>query len=185
MLIDGAAVVEDDEPVVIDGYNSAVHEGVDIDIAATEAGEHLLEIVNTGDADEASSGTVMVIGEVTVLEPPRTSDLLTILGLLFVVEVVGLAIAVVIGGPLFSGLADSMTTKRTIVLALIVYSAIAVWGFFLDSVIEFWFLAFMNIFNYSPSISFIFRKQFVLNQSVSPEIYNFNFKFIFTLHYCV
>ena len=143
ILIDGAAVIEDDEEVVIDGYNSAVHEGVDIDVDAPEAGEHLLEIVNTGEADAASSGTAMVIGEATVMQPPRSSDLLAILGLLFVVEVIGLAVAVVVGRPLFSGLADTMTTKRTIILALIVYSAIAVWGFFLDSVIEFWFLAFM------------------------------------------
>ncbi|MCL1694093.1 MAG: MFS transporter [Actinomycetia bacterium] len=143
VLIDGSAVIEDDEPVIIEGYNSAIHDGVDIDIAATEAGEHLLEIVNTGEADEASSGTAMVIGEATVMQPPRTSDLLAILGLLFVVEAIGLAVAIVVGRPLFSGLADTMTTKRTIILALIVYSAIAVWGFFLDSVVEFWFLAFM------------------------------------------
>ncbi len=143
VLIDGAPAIEDDEPIVIDGYNPAVHEGVDIDIAAEEAGEHLLEIVNSGEADDASTGTVMAIGETTVRQPPRTSALLSILGLLFIVEVVGLGIAVVVGKPLFSGLADTMTTKRTIILALIVYSAIAVWGFFLDSVIEFWFLAFM------------------------------------------
>jgi UMF1 family MFS transporter len=143
VFIDGSAVVDDDEPVIIEGYNSAVHQGVDIDVAATEAGEHLLEIINTGDADEASSGTAMVIGEATVMQPPRTSDLLAILGLLFVVEAIGLAVAIVVGGPLFSGLADTMTTKRTIILALIVYSVIAVWGFFLDSVVEFWFLAFM------------------------------------------
>ncbi|MEN8114511.1 MAG: MFS transporter [Actinomycetota bacterium] len=143
VLIDGEAVIEDDEPVIIDGYNAAVHDGVDIDISAPAAGEHLLEIVNTEEVEEASSGMAMVIGEATVMQPPRTSALLTILGLLFVVEVVGLAIAVVVGGPLFSGLADTMTTKRTIILALTVYSAIAVWGYFLDSVIEFWFLAFM------------------------------------------
>ena len=143
VLIDGSPVVEDDEPVIIDGHNSAVHDGVDIDIAATDAGEHLLEIVNTGDADEASSGTAMVIGEATVMQPPRTSDLLSILGLLFVVEVVGLAVAIAVGRLLFSGIADTMTTKRTIILALIVYSVIAIWGFFLDSVVEFWFLAFM------------------------------------------
>ena len=143
VLIDGVPVIEDGDPVVIDGYNPAVHEGVDVDIAAEQAGEHLLEIVNSGEADEASTGTVMVIGEATVREPPRTSALLSILGLLFIVEVVGLGIAVVLAKPLFSGLADTMTTKRTIILALIVYSAIAVWGFFLDSVIEFWFLAFM------------------------------------------
>ena len=143
VLIDGAAVMEDEEPLVIDGYNPAIHEGVDVDIAATEAGEHVLSIVNTGEADDASTGTVIAIGEATVMQPPRTSDLLTILGLLFIVEIVGLAVAVVVGKALFSGFADTMTTKRTIILALVVYSAIAVWGFFLDSVIEFWFLAFM------------------------------------------
>ncbi len=143
VLIDGAAVIEDDEPLVIDGYNAAVHDGVDIDIAADAAGEHLLEIINTDAADEASVGTVIAIGEATVLPPPRSSDLLSILGLLLIVEVVGLAIAAMVGRPLFSGLANQMTTKRTIMLALLVYAAIAVWGFTLDSVVEFWFLAFM------------------------------------------
>jgi UMF1 family MFS transporter len=86
---------------------------------------------------------VIAIGEATVLPPPRSSDLLSILGLLLIVEVVGLAIAAMVGRPLFSGLANQMTTKRTIMLALLVYAAIAVWGFTLDSVVEFWFLAFM------------------------------------------
>ena len=36
-----------------------------------------------------------------------------------------------------------MTTKRTIFLALVIYSFVAIWGFFLNSVIEFWFLAWM------------------------------------------
>jgi UMF1 family MFS transporter len=80
---------------------------------------------------------------VEVLPPPRTSALPAILALLLVVEVVGLAFSALFGKALFSGLAEKMTTKRTIILALVVYSAIAVWGFFLDSVIEFWFLAFM------------------------------------------
>jgi len=88
-------------------------------------------------------GTVIAIGDTTVLPPPRSSDLLSILGLLFIVEVIGLALAAVLGRPLFTRLADQMTTKRTIMLALTVYAAIAVWGFVLDSVIEFWFLAFM------------------------------------------
>jgi UMF1 family MFS transporter len=143
VLIDGQPVIEDDEPLVIDGYNVAIHEGADVDVSADEAGEHLLEVVNTERADEASVGTVIAIGEVTVLPPPRSSDLLSILGLLFIVELMGLALAAVLGRPLFGGLAGQMTTKRTIMLALTVYAAIAVWGFFLDSVIEFWFLAFM------------------------------------------
>ena len=36
-----------------------------------------------------------------------------------------------------------LDTRRSIILALIVYAVIAVWGFFLDSVVEFWFLAWM------------------------------------------
>lgn len=149
VFIDGTAVIddasgeEDEQPLVIDGYNVAVHNGVDIDIAADSAGEHLLEVVNTGEADDASAGTVMAVGEATVLPPPRTSNLPTILGLLLAVEVLGLGFAMVAGRPLFSGLAGQMTTKRTIMLALTVYAAIAVWGYVLDSVIEFWFLAFM------------------------------------------
>ena len=38
---------------------------------------------------------------------------------------------------------ETMDTRRSIILALIVYAVIAVWGFFLNSVIEFWFLAWM------------------------------------------
>jgi UMF1 family MFS transporter len=36
-----------------------------------------------------------------------------------------------------------MDTKRSILLSLTVYAVIAIWGYFLNSVIEFWFLAWM------------------------------------------
>jgi UMF1 family MFS transporter len=137
------ALDDDGEPLVIDGYNPAVHDGVEIDVSASREGENQLVIINTAAADPESTGTVMVIGESEVLPPPRTSDLGTILALLAVVEVVGLVLAAILGRPLFGGLATTMTTKRTIILALLVYATIAVWGFLLDSVIEFWFLAFM------------------------------------------
>ncbi len=48
--------------------------------------------------------------------------------------------ALLLGRPLFSGMVESLDTRRSITLALIVYAVIAVWGFFLDSVIEFWLL---------------------------------------------
>ena len=48
-----------------------------------------------------------------------------------------------LGRPLFTKLAESLDTRRSIILALVVYAVIAVWGFILDSVIEFWFLAWM------------------------------------------
>ena len=69
--------------------------------------------------------------------------LTTLLAGLLALEIVGLILAALVGKALFSGLADRMTTKRTIILALVVYAVIAVWGFGLDTVIEFWFLAFM------------------------------------------
>jgi UMF1 family MFS transporter len=56
---------------------------------------------------------------------------------------IGAVVALLSGRLLFSGLAAKLDTRRSIILALIVYAVIAVWGFFLDSVIEFWFLAFM------------------------------------------
>jgi UMF1 family MFS transporter len=40
-------------------------------------------------------------------------------------------------------LANTIDTKRAILLAILVYIVIAIWGFFLDSVVEFWFLAWM------------------------------------------
>ena len=66
-----------------------------------------------------------------------------ILGLILVVELVVFLLAWLLGNPLFSGLAEKMSTKNSILLSLLVYSIIAIWGFFLDSVIEFWFLAMM------------------------------------------
>jgi UMF1 family MFS transporter len=44
---------------------------------------------------------------------------------------------------LFSRFAELFNTKRSILLSLFVYSVIAIWGFILDSVIEFWCLAWM------------------------------------------
>jgi len=38
---------------------------------------------------------------------------------------------------------ETFNTQRSILLALVVYSVIAIWGFFLNSVVEFWFLAWM------------------------------------------
>ena len=36
-----------------------------------------------------------------------------------------------------------MNTQRSVILALVIYSIIAVWGYFIDSVVEFWFLAWL------------------------------------------
>jgi UMF1 family MFS transporter len=93
--------------------------------------------------NEESTGDVLSVGQVEVLPGVRESSLATIVAALLVLEVVGLALAVLFGKSLFGRLAETMTTKRSIVLALIAYTIVAVWGFFLDAVIEFWFLAWM------------------------------------------
>ncbi len=72
----------------------------------------------------------------------RRSNLLVILGALAAVQVAGVGFALVFRR-FFTGLANSLTTKRAILVSLAVYSAIAVWGFVLDSSVEFWFLAWM------------------------------------------
>ncbi len=143
VLIDGEPVLDGDDPLVIDGYNRVDRFGLTETIDAGEGGEHLLSIVNTAHHDEDATGTVMSIGQAEVLPAPRVSSLGSILGLLLVIEVVGLALASLFGRPLVGRFADSMTTKRTIILSLVVYSVIAVWGFVLDTVIEFWYLAWM------------------------------------------
>jgi UMF1 family MFS transporter len=78
-----------------------------------------------------------------VLPTSMTSNIGFILGLIIAVELVGLLLAFLLGNPLFSGLAEMLDTKRSVLLALLVYAVISIWGFFLNSVIEFWFLAWM------------------------------------------
>ncbi|MBU1494735.1 MAG: MFS transporter, partial [Actinobacteria bacterium] len=143
VLVDGEPVMDDDEPLTVDGYNAAYRYGETEVVDAGAAGRHTLTLVNTAERDQDSSGTVMTIGDLEVLEPTRQSSLGTVAGLLLIVEVAAALLALAIGPRLLGGVAARMTTKRTILLALVMYSVIAVWGFFLDTVIEFWFLAWM------------------------------------------
>jgi UMF1 family MFS transporter len=71
------------------------------------------------------------------------SNLALVIGLLVALELVGLALAFLLGPALAGNLAATFDTKRSIFLALVAYGIIAVWGFFLNSVVEFWFLAWM------------------------------------------
>jgi UMF1 family MFS transporter len=131
------------DPVVIDGYNPTVRFGVIETFMADEPGEHILSLVNTGEADPESSSTQMSITQIDVLPPVRASNLGIIIGLIFAVQAVGLLLAFILGRPLFSKLADSIDTRRGILISLLIYTVVAIWGFFINSVIEFWFLAWM------------------------------------------
>jgi UMF1 family MFS transporter len=78
-----------------------------------------------------------------LLPDGMTSNLGVIIGLIVAVEAVGLLFAFALGNAFFGGFAERFDTKNSIMLALVVYAVIAVWGYFLNSIIEFWFLAWM------------------------------------------
>jgi UMF1 family MFS transporter len=142
--IDGRPLEDEDgQPVRIDAYNARLRYENTITIMVPAAGEHVLSLVNQGERNSRSSGNVLSIAEVKVLPPLRQSNLGLVIGMIFALEVICLLLALLFGKVLFSRLADKMNTKRSLLLALFVYSVIAVWGFFLDSVIEFWCLAWL------------------------------------------
>jgi UMF1 family MFS transporter len=136
-------VDEDGQPVTINAYRSNLRYENTVTIQAPTPGEHLLSLINQGEKDTRSSGNTFSIAEVKVLPPLRQSNLGMVIGMIFVLEVICLLLALLLGKVLFSRLADKMNTKRSLLLALFVYSVIAVWGFFLDSVVEFWCLAWL------------------------------------------
>lgn len=131
------------QPMTIDAYKPTIRYGVRQTITATQPGEHILTLVNTGNANSKSSATKVSLTQVKVLSPIRQSNLGIILGLILALEAVGVLFAWLTGKLLFTDLANSLDTKRSIILALIVYSIVAVWGFFLNSTMEFWSLAWM------------------------------------------
>ena len=143
--LDGGPLLDADtsEPIHIDGYNPTFRFEMVETIEVETPGEHVLSLINTGDKNLESQGNVMSLAEVEVLPAVRQSNLVLILGLILVVELVVLLLAWLLGKPLFSRLAEMMNTKNSILLSLLAYSIIAIWGFFLDTVIEFWFLAMM------------------------------------------
>ena len=143
--MDGQPLMDEDtgEPLRVNAYHSTVRYGVRETFVADEPGEHTLSLINSGEKDPDSGGTAMSLAQVEVLPPIRQSNLGLIVGFIVGLELVGAAFAVLLGRPLFSRLAETLDTRRSIILALVVYAVIAVWGYFLDSVIEFWFLAWM------------------------------------------
>ncbi len=143
--IDGQPLIDldTDQPLVIDAYNPTLRYGEVETLEAEEPGEHTLTVINTSEQNPSSSGSRMSLAQFEVLPPQRESSLGLIIGLILAVELVGLALSALLGRPLFSGMADRLDTKNSILLALTVYAVIAMWGFFVNSVVEFWFLAWM------------------------------------------
>jgi MFS transporter, UMF1 family len=145
VLVDGQPLLDPDknQPVTIDAYNPTLRYDVSQTYQAAQAGEHTLSLVNTVQKNPASLGNAISLASIQVQPGIRQSNLLTILGLILATEIVGLLLSLLLGKPLFSRLAAMLDTKRTILLALLIYIVVAIWGYFLNSVIEFWFLAWM------------------------------------------
>lgn len=145
VLLDGRPYPDPDtgKPLKIDAYQSTRRYEVTQTIQADSPGEHKLSLVNTGEVNPASQGNGMSLATIEVLPGIRQSNLGIIIGMLVLLELVGLGLCFLFGRMLFSGLAEKLNTKSSILLALVMYAGIAIWGFFLNSVIEFWFLAWM------------------------------------------
>ncbi len=145
VLMDGQPVMAGDDgeeiPLVIDAHSTTVRYGVSETVSAPEPGIHTLTLVNSAATDGVN--TLISVAQVDVLNPVSQSSLPIILGAVIATQLVGIAFSYLIGRHLFATLAETLNTKRSITLALIIYSIIAVWGFFISSTIEFWFLAWM------------------------------------------
>ena len=143
VVVVGAPLLEDGEPVQIDAYSSVPRYEIERQFTLEERGEHVLALENTGERNPDSAGNRLGVARVELLPPPRPSSLPLIVGLLLALEGIGLLLSFLLGPTLFGRMADTLDTKRSIFLALVAYGVIATWGYFLNSVIEFWFLAWM------------------------------------------
>lgn len=146
VLVDNAPLMLGDEgeeePFLIDTYNETLRYDDTVTIELPEAGQYTITLLNSDAPNPDSSGTALAISEIEVLPPARVNSLTMIIGILFALQVVG-AIFAFIFGNMFKGLSETIDTRRSILLSIIMYSTIAIWGFFLNSTIEFWFLAYM------------------------------------------
>lgn len=140
-------IVEEDgqeieRPITIDTYYPTVRYGDTETITLDAPGQYTVSLVNLDEKNPDSLANVLAVAEIRVLPPIRVSSLPLILGLLLGLQVVGLVFAF-FTQQLFVGLANTLDTRRSIILALIIYSIIAIWGFLLNSTVEYWFLAWM------------------------------------------
>ncbi len=127
-------------PLTIDAYSPTLRYGVTQTFSAEQPGTHTLSLL-PATANPQSTGNVISIAQAEVLLPVSQSSLPTILGAVIATQLVGIAFSYVIGQRIFARMAETLNTKRSILLALMIYSVIAVWGYFVNSTFEFWFLA--------------------------------------------
>jgi UMF1 family MFS transporter len=138
---DGTPLTETDDdgntvPVVIDTRDEVMRFNESQVITLPEPGAYTVQLIPADAAD------TLQVTAIHVLPPLRSSSLPLIFALLLVTQAVG-AVFAFISGRFFKPLADTLDTRRSILVSILVYCIIAVWGFFLQSTIEFWYLAWM------------------------------------------
>ena len=145
VLMDGGPLLDPDtgQPVLIDAYNPTLRYEVSQTFQASQSGEHTLSLVNNQQANPDSQDHVLALSALDVLPGVRSSNLGLIIALILGLELVGLALSFFLGSLLFTSLANKLDTRRSILLALAVYCVVAVWAYFLNSTIEYWFMAWM------------------------------------------
>jgi len=139
VAVDGQPLedVGDDGVVATDG--PARRFGDTIRLAATRPGPHVVTVTT---APDEVAGPV-ILTHVEVLPLRRIAALGTILGLLVGLQLLVGAVAFVAGPVLLRRSAQRIDARGAVLLALTAYFVIAVWGFALDAVIEFWALAWL------------------------------------------
>lgn len=140
VAMDGEPVIEDGEPLIIDAYRESVRFEVPVLIEAEEAGLHTLTLTSLPESNPRATGNVISVGKFEVLPAKRIASPTLIAGMIAGILVLSALVGMALNDPL-ARLAGRMRTRSAIVLSLLVYAGIAAWGFFLDSVIEFWLLA--------------------------------------------
>ncbi|MGB1288394.1 MAG: MFS transporter, partial [Aggregatilineales bacterium] len=116
-------ITEDDDgneietPILVDMYSDTVRYNVTKTIDTGEPGQHTLTLRIAEDSNPDSTGNIAAITQLIVLQPLRQSNLPAILGLLAGLEVIGIGFAIVFGR-FFKGLASTLDTRKSILLAL-------------------------------------------------------------------
>jgi UMF1 family MFS transporter len=145
VLLDGQPLLDPEtgQPALVDAYNPTLRYGVSQTFQASQPGEHTLSLVNSQQNNPDSQDHVLALTGLEVLPGARSSNLGLIIALILGLELVGLALSFLLGPLFFTSLANRLDTRRSILLALGVYGIVAVWAYFLNSTIEYWFMAWM------------------------------------------
>jgi UMF1 family MFS transporter len=137
--LDGLPLLDSDgAAVLINAQNPAARYEDIFTLDALTPGEHTLNLINTG----SGTNSKVALSTIKVLPAVRASNLGIVIGIILAIETVGLLFAF-LAARLFDTLSNGFDTRRSILLSLMIYAVIAVWGFFINSVLEFWLLAWM------------------------------------------